>query len=106
MRLSGGDSDCRSAKPADKAHQSHCVVVFITRKINVIRALGGPRVSFNLASTAANMTKMLSCAVALFAPTDRATAEQTLAAAVAKLTAGRSLASTLRAQKTVWHRLS
>jgi hypothetical protein len=52
------------------------------------------------------MTKMLSCAVALFAPTDRATAEQTLAAAVAKLTAGRSLASTLRAQKTVWHRLS
>jgi hypothetical protein len=68
--------------------------------------LGGPRVAFNLASTAANITKMSSGAVALFAPTDGAVADQALAAAVARLAAGRSLASTLRAQKTVWHRLS
>jgi hypothetical protein len=71
-----------------------------------LKALGGPRVAFNLASTAANITNLLSGAVALFAPTDHAAAEQALAAAVAKLAAGRSLASTLRAQKTVWHRLS
>jgi hypothetical protein len=49
---------------------------------------------------------MLSSAVARFAPTDSAAADQALAAAVAKLAAGRSLASTLRTQKTVWHRLS
>jgi len=49
---------------------------------------------------------MLSGAVALFALPARAATGQALAAAVAKLAAGRSLASTLRAQKTVWHRLS
>jgi hypothetical protein len=49
---------------------------------------------------------MLSGAVALSAPTDRAAGDQPFAAAIAKFAAGRSLASTLWAQKSIRHRLS
>ncbi len=46
--------------------------------------LGGLRVAFNLASTAANITTVLSGAIALFTPADRAAADQALAAVIAK----------------------
>src|SRR5689334_10208964 len=69
----------------------------------MLRGLG---VAFNLASTAANITKVSPGAVAPFAATDRAAVDEPFFTAFAKLAAGRSLTSTLRAQKPIRHRLS